>query len=120
MLAQTFGDFELLIVDDASTDGAVEKLPDDPRIRVLGNASNIGQIPSLNRGLREARGEYVARLDHDDLCLPRRLELQVDVLDAIPVSRSSARGSTSSYRRQGLDAAAAASSTRSRSSRRRS
>ena len=84
VLAQTFGDFELLIVDDASTDGAVEKLPDDPRIRVLGNASNIGQIPSLNRGLRDARGEYVARLDHDDLCLPRRLELQVDVLDRHP------------------------------------
>ena len=84
VLGQTFSDFELLIVDDASTDGAIESLPADPRVRVLRNERNIGQIPSLNRGLRDARGEYVARLDHDDLCLPRRLELQVDVLERMP------------------------------------
>lgn len=83
VLAQTLRDFELLIVDDASTDGAVEALPDDARIRVLRNERNIGQIPSLNRGLREARGEYVARLDHDDICLPRRLELQARTLDRL-------------------------------------
>lgn len=82
VLAQTYGDFELLLVDDASTDGAIEALPDDPRIRVLRNEHNIGQIPSLNRGLREARGEYIARLDADDVCLPRRLERQADVLDS--------------------------------------
>lgn len=81
VLAQTFDDFELLIVDDASSDGSVERLPADPRIRVLRNEPNLGQIPSLNRGLREARGEYVARLDHDDVCLPRRLEAQVELLD---------------------------------------
>jgi hypothetical protein len=84
VLAQTFSDFELLIVDDASTDSAVDGLPDDPRIRVLHNERNIGQIPSLNRGLHDARGEYVARLDHDDICLPRRLERQADVLDHLP------------------------------------
>lgn len=84
VLAQTFGDFELLLVDDASTDGSVDALPADPRIRVLRNERNIGQIPSLNRGLRDARGPYVARLDHDDVCLPRRLEAQVAVLDAQP------------------------------------
>jgi glycosyltransferase involved in cell wall biosynthesis len=84
VLAQTLDDFELLVVDDASTDGVVDALPADPRIRILRNERNIGQIPSLNRGLRDARGAYVARLDHDDLCLPRRLELQVNVLERFP------------------------------------
>jgi hypothetical protein len=84
VLAQTFEDFELLVVDDASTDDAVEALPSDPRIRVLRNETNIGQIPSLNRGLREALGTYVARIDHDDVSLPRRLERQVALLDAEP------------------------------------
>jgi hypothetical protein len=81
VLAQTYADFELLIVDDASTDGAVDALGKDARIRVLRNERNLGQIPSLNLGLQEARGEYVARLDHDDVCLPRRLEKQVELLD---------------------------------------
>jgi glycosyl transferase family 2 len=84
VLAQTFEDFELLLVDDASTDEAVDSLPTDPRIRVLRNDRNLGQIASLNRGLAEAKGEYVARLDHDDLCLPRRLERQVEALDRDP------------------------------------
>lgn len=83
VLTQTYQDFELLLVDDASTDDAADSLPTDPRIRLLRNDRNLGQIPSLNRGLRAARGEYVARLDHDDLCLPRRLELQVDLLDRL-------------------------------------
>jgi glycosyltransferase involved in cell wall biosynthesis len=84
VLAQTFEDFELLIVDDASSDDAISELPNDPRIRVLRNERNLGQIPSLNRGLHEARGDLVARLDHDDVCLPRRLEAQVDLLDRRP------------------------------------
>jgi glycosyltransferase involved in cell wall biosynthesis len=84
VIAQTYDDFEVLIVDDASLDGAVEGLPHDPRIRVLRNERNLGQIPSLNRGLREASGELVARLDHDDVCLPHRLERQVELLDRLP------------------------------------
>ena len=84
VLAQTYRDFELLLVDDGSNDGAIEALPSDSRIRVLRNERNLGQIPSLNRGLREAHGEYVARLDHDDVCLPRRLQAQVEMLDASP------------------------------------
>lgn len=84
VLDQTNGDFELLLVDDASTDDAIDALPRDPRIRVLRNETNLGQIPSLNRGLREARAPLVARLDHDDVCLPNRLERQLAVFAAEP------------------------------------
>ena len=81
VLAQTFSDFETLIVDDASTDGAVQKLPSDSRMRVLRNERNLGQVPSLNRGLADARGAYIARIDADDVMHPTRLERQVDLLD---------------------------------------
>jgi GT2 family glycosyltransferase len=84
VLAQTYANFELLMIDDASTDGALETLPSDPRIRVIRNERNLGQVPSLNRGLAEAHGGYVARLDADDTMLPTRLERQVDVLDGNP------------------------------------
>jgi hypothetical protein len=84
VLAQTHRDFELLLIDDASTDDAIDRLPADARIRVLHNERNLGQVPSLNRGLAEAGGKYVARLDADDTMLPSRLERQVAVLDADP------------------------------------
>ena len=86
VLAQTFEDFEFVIVDDASSDRTVDVVESfgDPRIRLLRNERNLGQVPSLNRGLHEARGEYVARIDHDDWCRPTRLERQVAVLDAEP------------------------------------
>jgi len=84
VLAQTFEDFELVLVDDASTDGAIDRLPADPRIRIVRNERNLGQVPSLNRGLTEARGEYVARLDADDVMLPPRLDRQAAILDADP------------------------------------
>jgi GT2 family glycosyltransferase len=86
VLAQTIGDLELLVVDDASDDGTPELLESigDERLRVLRNAQNLGQVPSLNLGLHAARGRYVARLDHDDVCLPDRLERQVAVLDSQP------------------------------------
>jgi glycosyltransferase involved in cell wall biosynthesis len=86
VLAQTFDDFELLIVDDASNDETMNVVRsfDDPRIRVLRNERNLGQVPSLNRGLHEARGAIVARLDHDDVSRPDRLERQVEVLRREP------------------------------------
>ena len=86
VLDQTFTDFELLVVDDASTDATVEIVESfgDERIRLLRNVEKLGQVPSLNRGLRESRGRYVARLDADDACRPARLARQVEILDAQP------------------------------------
>ena len=86
VLGQTFSDFELLAVDDCGPRASIEVLErfGDPRIRIVRNAENLGQVRSLNVGLAAARGEYVARLDQDDLCLPERLERQVAVLDAEP------------------------------------
>ena len=83
VLTQTFEDFELLVVDDASTDDSVAVVESfgDQRVCILRNQRNLGQVATTNRGLREARGEYVARLDQDDLALPARLARQVAVLD---------------------------------------
>ena len=79
ILAQTFKDFEFLIIDDASTDSSRDLVRSyrDSCIRLIENDSNLGQARSLNRGLRLARGEYIARLDQDDIALPRRLEKQM-------------------------------------------
>jgi glycosyltransferase involved in cell wall biosynthesis len=85
VLEQTFGDLELLVLDDCSPDESAELAMSfgDSRVRVVRNDRNIGQVATLNRGLREARGEYVARLDQDDVCLPARFERQVALLDTV-------------------------------------
>ena len=74
ILAQTFADFECLIVDDASTDVTPEILRAaadvDPRVRIVHNEANLGLTRSLNRGLDLAQGRYVARMDADDVALP--------------------------------------------------
>jgi hypothetical protein len=84
--AQTFREFELVIVDDASTDHTWQLLERyaarDRRLVLLRNVENAGQTPSLNRGLDAARGRYIARMDADDVALPARLEAQVAFLDA--------------------------------------
>lgn len=84
--AQTFADFELVVVDDGSTDDTVAVLQafDDPRIRVIAAECNQGPVLARNRALAEARGRYIAALDHDDLCRPERLARQVAYLDAHP------------------------------------
>ncbi len=86
ILNQTFRDFELMIIDDASTDSTPEIISSypDPRIRVLKNETNLGLTKSLNKGLKEAVGEYVARMDADDISLPERLVQQVSYLDKHP------------------------------------
>jgi glycosyltransferase involved in cell wall biosynthesis len=88
VLAQEFEDFELLLVDDGSTDRTPEVLESwkqrDPRVVVVTSPANLGIPGALNLGLAHARGKYVARLDSDDLMMPRRLAEQAAVLDAKP------------------------------------
>jgi glycosyltransferase involved in cell wall biosynthesis len=85
ILQQTFNDFELLIVNDGSTDGSREYLDSlqDSRVRVI-HQENLGLVDALNRLLDEARGEYIARLDSDDISEPKRLEAQVQFLSKNP------------------------------------
>jgi glycosyltransferase involved in cell wall biosynthesis len=88
ILAQTFQDLEIVVVDDASTDGTETILQAyarrDERIRVLRNETNQGLVRTMNIGLRHARGEFIAVNDADDLSLPHRLETQVNFLRANP------------------------------------
>jgi glycosyltransferase involved in cell wall biosynthesis len=86
ILEQSFRDFELVVVDDGSTDGsrAILDTYEDTRLRVLSSSENHGLTISLNRGLREARGTYVARQDADDISEATRLERQVAFLDDNP------------------------------------
>lgn len=85
VLAQTFADFELIAIDDGSTDGsgAVLDAIRDPRLRVV-HQENAGLALTLNRAIALSRGEYLARQDADDLCLPERFARQVAYLDAHP------------------------------------
>jgi len=85
VLAQTFVDFELVAIDDGSTDGSVAILEGygDPRIRIV-SQPNGGKTAAAQRGLDEARGRYVAILDADDRSAPERLALQAAYLDAHP------------------------------------
>jgi glycosyltransferase involved in cell wall biosynthesis len=78
-LRQTLGDLELLVVDDGSTDATPEILEriEDPRLQVLRNRERLGLAASLNRGLDEARGRFVARLDADDVAMAGRIERQL-------------------------------------------
>jgi glycosyltransferase involved in cell wall biosynthesis len=86
ILNQTLADFELIVIDDASTD-STPRIPvefKDDRIRLFRNDCNLGIAGATNRGLAVARGEYVALQDHDDVSLPHRLQTQVDYLGAHP------------------------------------
>jgi len=76
----------LLLVDDGSTDGAIEKLPflNDRRVVVIRDGLNKGLSARLNQAVNMARGQYFARMDHDDISHPHRLELQLAFLRAHP------------------------------------
>lgn len=83
LLAQTFYDFELLVIDDGSHDATPELMADyaarDARIRLLQN-TGFGVVDALNLGLEAANGELIARMDHDDFARPGRLAAQVEFL----------------------------------------
>lgn len=80
--AQTYQDYELLAVDDASTDQTIEILQGYPELRIqIIQGRNCGLADALNLGIKCAQGEYIARIDADDLMVPERLEKQVHFLD---------------------------------------
>jgi len=83
VLAQTYDDFELILCDDASTDETEKIIAsfDDKRIKYVRNNSNLGISVTRNKLIDMAKGEYIAVLDHDDICKPNRLKVQVDFLD---------------------------------------
>lgn len=86
MLNQTYTDFELIILDDCSTDNspAVVQTFSDTRIKYHRNEVNFGLANNLNTGLKLAKGKYIARMDGDDISLPHRLKTQVDFLESHP------------------------------------
>lgn len=85
VIAQTYGNWELIIVDDCSTDNTdevIKKYLGDKRITYFKNDRNSGAAVSRNRALREAKGRWIAFLDSDDLWLSEKLEKQVDFMES--------------------------------------
>ena len=83
VLAQTYTNWELLFVDDCSTDNSIEvvKSFNDSRIKIFQNEKNSGAAVSRNWALREAKGEWIAFLDSDDIWLPEKLEKQISFME---------------------------------------
>lgn len=87
VLGQTYANFELIVVDDCSTDDsarAVEQLPHDDRVVFMRNARNVGVAATRNRAIAASRGEFVTFLDQDDVWLPGKLALQVAKISERP------------------------------------
>lgn len=86
ILTQTFSNFELIIIDDGSTDEslAITQSFNDNRIKIIKNETNKGLVFSLNKGLNLAQGKYIGRMDADDISMPSRLEKQFTFLEQNP------------------------------------
>ena len=99
ILCQSFEDFEFIIVDDGSNDATPQMLKSyaekDSRIKILRNEVNKGIVFSLNRGLKECSGLYIARMDSDDIAMKDRLKKQVAAIEAEP--EVCALGSAATY-----------------------
>src|SRR3990167_9115094 len=86
ILAQTYGNFEFIIIDDASIDRSWNYLKSikDKRLILLRNKKNCGLAGSLNKILKQAKGNFIARMDADDISLPKRLEIQLNFMKRNP------------------------------------
>ena len=86
ILSQTYSNFELIIIDDGSTDGGLDQIYglNDLRLRIVCDGLHKGLAVRLNEGISHSRGNYIARMDQDDIAFPDRLEMQVNYLIAHP------------------------------------
>lgn len=86
LLNQSFADFELIIIDDGSTDNSMEIISEmkEPRIRTLTNDANRGIVYSRNRGIENAKGRYISPFDSDDVARKDKFEKQIDFLEKNP------------------------------------
>lgn len=86
ILNQTFSDFELIIIDDNSNDKTADiiKSYNDNRIKHIVNPNRIGFTNSLNQGLKIAQGDYIARMDADDISDPERFSKEIEFLENNP------------------------------------
>ncbi len=86
VLNQSFTNFEFLIIDDGSTDNSIEitQSYNDERIRLVKNDTNLQIVKSLNRGIQLAKGDYIIRMDSDDICLANRFERQINFMEDNP------------------------------------
>ena len=85
ILNQSYQNIELCIMDDSTNEDTIQTIESfckDERVRVFRSSERLGFIRSLNRGLEESRGGYIARMDGDDIALPRRIETEVKFLEA--------------------------------------
>ena len=80
VISQTFKDFEIIIIDDGSTEPIINNFQNEPRLLFI-RQENAGTSAARNRGISISRGDYIAFLDHDDLWLPNKLQKQVNLLD---------------------------------------
>ena len=83
ILSQTYKNLEVLIVDDVCTDGSMQVVAaiPDSRVKIIRNEKNLGLAASINKAIRLSTGQYLARMDADDVALPERIDRQVAFLE---------------------------------------